>query len=315
MFVFFLSLTLFVSISAQQCQLNPSSRRFTVGNFTGFVISDGPIRLPGNFFNVPDQEVTRSYAQLYRPTNPLVWQQNIPVIDTPHGRIIVDTGSFGVAAAPFADTGKLLLNFAAASITPESIDIVLLTHGHPDHVSGLLNADGGRAFPNAQVYISEEEYQFWTADPFVNPIENPALVNFASVFKRALSPYEGRITMVKNNTSPVAGVKYVLSPGHTPGHSAVTITSGDEKLVCIGDAVFSQPDQVRNPGWSRPVETNPLEAFNSRVALMDMLSDNGALVLTFHEDFPGLGHFVRTAQSYDWVPARIESMGVVETTC
>lgn len=315
MIVLFLILTLFISVFTQQCQLNPSSHRFTFGNFTGVVLSDGPIRLPSNFFNVPDQEVTRSYAQLYRPTNPLIWQQNIPIIDTPHGRIIVDTGSFGLSAPPFTDAGKLLPNLAAAGISAESIDIVLLTHGHPDHVSGLLNADGGRAFPNAQVYVSEEEFQFWTADPFVNPIENPALPNFATVFKNALSPYEGHVTVVKNDTSPLPGVKYVLSPGHTPGHSAVIISSGNEKLVCLGDAVFSQPDQVRNPGWSRPVETDPLQAFNSRVTLMEMLADNGALALTFHEDFPGLGRFVKTAQSFDWVPARIQSMGVVETVC
>lgn len=155
--------------ATSQCKLNPHAFHFSVGNITGVVAADGPVLVPGNFFSVPDEAVTRSYERVFRDTDPIVWSQNIPVLDTPDGRILVDTGSFNSGLPPFANGGQLIPNLRSAGISPASIDAILLTHGHPDHVSGLITEDGKRAFPNADVYVPRSEHNFWTTEPFVNP--------------------------------------------------------------------------------------------------------------------------------------------------
>lgn len=119
-----------------------------------------------------------------------------------------------------------------------------------------------------------------------------------------------------NGTSPLPGVTFLLYPGHTPGHSVIQIDiGGDRKLMCVGDAWFSQPDQLRNPEWVRPVETDGLQGFLSRVDLMRMLSHSGHLVLAYHEEFPGLGYIVRSTSGFDWVAAVDRNRDVVRSQC
>ncbi|KAI0567002.1 MBL fold metallo-hydrolase [Gracilaria domingensis] len=137
-----------------------------------------------------------------------------------------------------------------------------------------------------------------------------------TIFTRSLSAYDGDIVFVSDGTSPLPGITFLLFPGHTPGHSVVEIdVGGDKKIVCVGDAWFSQPDQLRHPEWVRPVETDGLQGFRSRVSLMAGLSRTTDLVLAFHEQFPGLGHIVNTTQGFDWVPMFDVNRDVVYTQC
>lgn len=77
-----------------------------------------------------------------------------------------------------------------------------------------------------------------------------------------------------------------------------------------------QPDQLRNPDWMRPgIDTNPMQAVESRYRLLESLAEGRDLVVAYHEDFPGLGYVVKTEDSYDWIPARTELLGVVQGTC
>lgn len=142
-------------------------RRFRYGILNGTVVTDGPVLFNTNPFLVPDATVQNSYAEVCRKINPITLQQNVLVLDVPRiGRVIVDTGSrFDVPSEFSPDSGKLFENLVVAGISPESIDHVLLTHGHPDHVSGIRLPGGGRAFPNAQIYISRTEHEFWSNPP------------------------------------------------------------------------------------------------------------------------------------------------------
>lgn len=77
-----------------------------------------------------------------------------------------------------------------------------------------------------------------------------------------------------------------------------------------------QPDQLRNPDWMRPnIDVFPMQAVESRYKLLEKLAEERQLVLAYHEDFPGLGYVVRTEDSFDWIPARAEMLGVVQGTC
>lgn len=143
---------------------NPVFHHFCVGAINGTIVTDGPVLFAENPFLVPEATVKASYAAACRQINPIVLQQNVLIADVPKvGRVIIDPGSRSDGPSPISpDSGKLFDNMALAGISPESIDIVLLTHGHPDHISGIRLPKGGRAFPNAHVYISRTEHEFWS---------------------------------------------------------------------------------------------------------------------------------------------------------
>jgi len=162
-----LIIALAMTVAASKCDLNPSSYVFNFGDAKGIVVSDGPAIADDNFFSVPDAAVERSYRENFRATNPIIWGQNVLILDTNVGRVMMDVGAFNTSDIfPIArEAGLLRQNLRAADVAPDSIDAILLTHAHPDHVGGLTKLDGSAAFPNATVYISRVDHDFWSADP------------------------------------------------------------------------------------------------------------------------------------------------------
>ena len=166
--LFFLLLT---DISgAERCSLNPGIYDFKIGNITGTVLSDGPLVLPNNPFLIDDEVVHRSYRENFRHSDPFAWSQNVVLLDTAWGRILVDTGAFNTPEFPIGQSGgQLAVNLKAAGISHKSIDVIMITHAHPDHVGGLTTIHGEAAFPNADVYISDIEHEFFSRDPVPTP--------------------------------------------------------------------------------------------------------------------------------------------------
>lgn len=169
-------LSLLTLAVASICSSNPSFRRFSFGGVTGVVVSDGPAIFTQNVFvGLPDAAVKRSYAASFRSSFPVILEQNIVILDIPAGRIMVDAGSVNIPEFPqFKDGGKLIENMQGAGISPESIDAVLFTHAHADHVSGITTEDGKASFPNAKIYIGEVDHKFWSTTPVPNP--NPLII-------------------------------------------------------------------------------------------------------------------------------------------
>lgn len=172
----FLFMVLSVSFHANEASPLTSStiHKFTIGKFNATVLFDGPTIFDQNPFLVSDRLVQESYSACSRQTNPILASQNVIVLDTPSSRVLVDAGARGVQNVPFfARSGLLFERLLEANIHPHSIQAVLITHAHADHVSGLRNLNGTAAFPNAKVYISEEEHRFWTTEPLPVPDTAP----------------------------------------------------------------------------------------------------------------------------------------------
>eukprot|EP00178_Gracilaria_changii_P004260 TRINITY_DN166_c0_g1_i5.p1 TRINITY_DN166_c0_g1~~TRINITY_DN166_c0_g1_i5.p1 ORF type:complete len:263 (-),score=28.25 TRINITY_DN166_c0_g1_i5:111-899(-) len=254
--IFVLAVVCFIwlaSADGSTCSLNPTTYTFTVASLNCTVISDGPLEFLMNSFSVPDAAVTRSYRKNFRPTNPMMVSQNVLIVDLPAGRALFDTGSFRIPERlpgfpAFDNAGQLIRNLRAARVWPSTIDFIFLTHGHIDHVAGLLTEDGGRAFPNAEVFIERIEHLFWSDPSPSAPLalfDADTLAAFAMFYRDSVAPYEsaGKLHLVdsenEDEASPVEGVRFISAFGHAPGHCAIEVKQDGERIVFTGDAWVS----------------------------------------------------------------------------
>lgn len=130
-------------------------------------INDGNVIFRQDFLNVPPSSVERAVKFAFRQTNPTVVGLNVFIVDTPFNRILFDAGAANTpefnGTGLFESAGLAVANMKRAGIEPETIDSVVLSHGHPDHIAGLTQADGSLVYPNAKLYITRIEHEFWTA--------------------------------------------------------------------------------------------------------------------------------------------------------
>ena len=166
--------------------------------------------------------------------------------------MLVDTGAGGLAPT----TGKLIPNLRAEGITPEDIDRVILTHGHPDHIGGNLNSEGKPAFPKARFVMWKDEWDFWTSEQAEQKLDEHVRKRQIAFALKNLPPIQDRLDLVDRETEIVPGIRAVAAPGHTLGHMALAVSSGGEQLLSVSDA-FLHPIHVEQPDWYAAVDFAP----------------------------------------------------------
>src|SRR5262249_55494436 len=142
----------------------PSFYRYKVGSFECTSIADGARTFPmpdGFVKNVPKDQALAAAEAAYMPKGMVTVPFNPQVINTGSHIVLIDTGNGPVANAP---VGKLIPHLTAAGIDPKAVDIVVISHLHPDHANGIRSADGGLAFPNAEIKVPAQDWAFWMSD-------------------------------------------------------------------------------------------------------------------------------------------------------
>jgi glyoxylase-like metal-dependent hydrolase (beta-lactamase superfamily II) len=282
------------------------SCRFSVGTFDCIVVMDGihTYEHPAQLFfaNAPQESLEPALAA--HGLDLKKWQYYVSpypslLVDTGEHRVLVDTGAGDMSPT----TGHLIANLQALGIAPDDVDMVILTHGHPDHIGGTVDREGQPAFPNARYVMSKEEWEFWTGAPDLTPLPTPewfkeALLTCAA---NCLPPIGGQLDLADSGSEIVPGVRAIATSGHTPGHIALAISSEGEQLLCTGDVAL-HPVHLERPDWYTSADLAPQQALVSRSRLLDMAVAQQTLVHAFHFPYPGLGHVIRKGDAWQWEP-------------
>jgi glyoxylase-like metal-dependent hydrolase (beta-lactamase superfamily II) len=284
----------------------PGYYHMMVGEFEVTALFDGIVPLDtGRLMNVSEKE-GRELADRALVDNPhkIPTSVNVYAINTGSKLVLVDAGGGKLFGPTLGHMGE---NLASAGYKPEQVDAVLISHLHPDHVGGLIDAKGRPAFPNAVVYLAKAENDYWLSDvePSVPDVYKEHLKQARKMVRHVAEPYLAlkRWKVFENGKLPIAGITPIAIPGHTPGHTAYEIQSGGEKLVIIGDTVHIAAVQFARPDAAVSFDSDPKQAVATHKALFRRLADGKTFVADMHIAFPGIGRLRSDGkEGYVWVP-------------
>jgi glyoxylase-like metal-dependent hydrolase (beta-lactamase superfamily II) len=270
--------------------------RFRIGDANATIVSDGPLVLPmaSEIFSGPDKDsMNVAVSAAGQRTDAVRVEQNCLLLDIGSRRLLFDNG-LGSEKLYGPDSGKLLASLAEAGVEPASIDAMVLTHAHSDHCWGTMADDGTPNFPNATLYISQAELDFWQRNPPGQRRER----SIAGVRKHLL-PLRDRIRFIRDGEEFLPGVQAWLTPGHTPGHMAFLFAGG---WCLTGDLAFHDPLSYAFPGALSAYDVDPQLGVATRRRLLDRVADECMQLIGYHHPWPGLGRVERFGGTYRFVP-------------
>src|SRR6202011_5483222 len=273
--------------------------RFNLGGAEVTVVSDGPLPLgppKGTFIGVPDDEVRKMLSDNFLSPDNVVLEQNSPIVNMGDKLVLFDTG-MGTSKAFGPTTGRQQKSMAEAGIKPGDIDAVVCSHAHIDHIGGIVGADDKPLFPNAQVYIAQSDLDFWTDE---GKMGSP-LKDFIVHARKNLLPVRDRLVYFKDAQEFLPGVQAIAAPGHTVGHHIFMVNSDGKSFAFLGDLTHHQILLLEKPRMQFSYDTDPNQAAESRVKMLDMLAANKIPVMSYHYPWPGYGHVIKTADGFHYI--------------
>jgi glyoxylase-like metal-dependent hydrolase (beta-lactamase superfamily II) len=233
--------------------------------------------------------------------NRLLQALNCLLIETPSGRVLVETGigervDEKTRAMRVYEGPAILPALESAGVIAETIDFVALSHLHFDHAGGLLRADGERAFPNATIVAQKAEWEIALGD-------NPRLVASYVQPELELVKSWGQQGWAKGEQELIPGVSVIPTGGHSGGHQAVVVRGtgdGAKTLVFFGD-LFMRPWSA-NPRWVTAFDDFPLDSVEKKAELFGQVADEGWLVVLSHERTHPIGRLARDRDRFRFDP-------------
>lgn len=275
----------------------PGVLRLPVGRFQVTALLDGFVDIP--LAALPAATEAEA-APLYRAApslNPMRSAVNAYLVNDGARTVLIDAGT----GPGFIDTAdRLPGNLAAAGVAADSVDAVVATHLHVDHVGGMVGADGAPRFPNAELVANPADIAFWS-DAGIAARAPAEAQPFFAVARRVLDAYRSRIRPLAEGEA-FPGIRAVPMAGHTPGHTGWLVADGPASLLVWGDLVHVPALQFARPAWGIAFDVDQAAAAATRARVLDRVAQDRQLVAGMHLDFPGVGFVERRGEAFGFTP-------------
>ena len=279
----------------------PGVYRYALGDIQLTALYDGIWYVPidGKFVrNASAADVNAALTAAFLPPNILPVSFTALLVNTDGKLALIDTGTAGQIAD---SAGVMRDNLAVAGIAPEAIDIILISHFHPDHIDGIKTKDGDKVFRNAEILVPEPEWTFWMDDGNMSRASGPVHRYFLNA-RRIFKDIAKEVVRFQPGAEVAPGITSVAAYGHTPGHTAFAIHSGSQSMLAMSDTAREPFLFVRHPQWQPSYDMDGPLAAKTRMAMLDRAAADRMPIEAYHFPFPACGHIVKSGSGYDLLP-------------
>jgi glyoxylase-like metal-dependent hydrolase (beta-lactamase superfamily II) len=282
-------------------QQAPGIYRFKIGTFELTAVNDGVWHrdIDDKFVRNADfSDVQKALSEARMPANKLSTPFTALFVNTGAKLILIDTGTGG-QLAPTA--GTMRANLGAAGIDPKAVDIILISHFHPDHINGIKSKDDELVFPNAEINVPAPEWAHWMDDATMNAAPEAARGAFRNA-RRIFGDIASNVKRFEPGKEVAPGITAIAAYGHTPGHTVFAVASGNQSMLVLGDTTNHPALFVRNPEWQAVFDVDGNMAAATRRRLLDRAAADKMLVQGYHFPFPASGYIAKESKGYAFVP-------------
>jgi glyoxylase-like metal-dependent hydrolase (beta-lactamase superfamily II) len=282
-----LALVLPVCAYADPPQITPEARAFHIGAFQAWSLRDLVNVVPNDNSVIGLGQTPAEVAEVLKaagqPTDHITLSIDALLVKAGKHVVLIDTGM-----GPQAH-GVLMASLAKAGVTPDQISDVLITHSHPDHIGGLLTAEGMPAFAKAVVRMTDAEW--------ANVKANPQQAAFVAAIGPQVQTFAG-------GSEVLPGITSVVLKGHTPGHTGYEIASGAARLLDIGDMAHSSVVSLAKPEWAMDYDADKPAGEVTRREALTALARSGETIFAPHFPFPGTGTIKARDDGFTFAPTK-----------
>ena len=244
----------------------------------------------------------QALSDAFLPTDVIPIPFTTLIVNTGSKLVALDTGTGGMLGGMAPQSGTYAANLAAAGIDPKSVDAVYISHFHPDHINGIKAKDNSLFFPNASINVPAPNGRSgWTTPTWARRRKPSRARSRMRAASSATSPERCSASTPARRSKPASSS--IAAPGHTPGHTAYAINSGDKSMLYLADTTNNPWLFVRNPQWQAAFDMDGAMAVETRKKMLDRAASDKMRAHGYHWPFPASGYITKTAKGYDLMPA------------